>query len=228
MSVRDKVAAIESLRFAEQAADPSGASIAANFGSIYRKIDGFYVIDESSVVSMLVQAPDAATPQTIIQVGELTNTIIGDQVGDPSGTSCTFLGQLAGANGGAGNDNTFIGWEAGTAYTTGAGNLGAGVDALYALADGDANVALGNGALYDLVSGDQNIAFGKDAGANVLGSGNIFLGYQAGFSETGSNTLYIDNSNTASPLIYGEFDNNFITINGLLAAGSVAPTNSQT
>jgi len=51
---------------------------------------------------------------------------------------------------------------------------------------------------------------------NTTGSGNVFLGYTAGYNETGSNKLYIDNSNTATPLIYGEFDNNILTINGNL------------
>ena len=42
------------------------------------------------------------------------------------------------------------------------------------------------------------------------------LGYQAGYSETGSNKLYIENSNSATPLIYGEFDNDLVKINGAL------------
>ncbi|MFW6132001.1 MAG: hypothetical protein ACOC5F_05340 [Candidatus Aminicenantaceae bacterium] len=33
-----------------------------------------------------------------------------------------------------------------------------------------------------------------------------------GYNETGSNKLYIDNSDTSPPLIYGEFDNDLITI----------------
>ena len=37
------------------------------------------------------------------------------------------------------------------------------------------------------------------------GSGNVMIGYAAGESETGSNRLYIANSNTATPLIFGEF-----------------------
>ena len=51
---------------------------------------------------------------------------------------------------------------------------------------------------------------------NQTGSGNVFLGYYAGFYETGSNKLYIDNSFTSTPLIYGEFDNRILTINGNL------------
>ena len=61
----------------------------------------------------------------------------------------------------------------------------------------------------------QNTSVGFETGANNLtGSGNVFLGYQAGYNETGSNKLYIDNSNTSTPLIYGDFDTDKVTING--------------
>ena len=42
--------------------------------------------------------------------------------------------------------------------------------------------------------------------SNTAGSGNVFLGNEAGYKETGSNKLYIDNSDTSTPLIYGQFD----------------------
>lgn len=53
-------------------------------------------------------------------------------------------------------------------------------------------------------------------------SGNIFIGYQAGYNETGSNKLYIDNSNTATPLIHGDFSTDAITINGALTVTGTA------
>ena len=76
----------------------------------------------------------------------------------------------------------------------------------------------------DAGEGIYNIFIGHQAGyANIIGSGDIFIGYQAGYNETGSNKLYIDNSNTTTPLIYGEFDNNFITINGDLIVTGKPP-----
>ena len=42
----------------------------------------------------------------------------------------------------------------------------------------------------------------------------MFLGYFAGKNETGSNKLYIENSASTTPLIYGEFDTNNVKING--------------
>jgi hypothetical protein len=55
--------------------------------------------------------------------------------------------------------------------------------------------------------------------SNITGSGNVFLGYYAGYYEAGSNRLYIDNSSTNTPLIYGEFDNDIVSINGRLGVG---------
>jgi len=56
----------------------------------------------------------------------------------------------------------------------------------------------------------------------VTGSNNIFIGYQSGFNESGSNKLYIDNSNTTTPLIYGDFSKDSLSINGKLnISGSV-------
>jgi hypothetical protein len=54
------------------------------------------------------------------------------------------------------------------------------------------------------------------AGQSATGNGNIFIGYNAGSYETGSNKLYIANSNTSKPLIYGDFGAAFpfVVING--------------
>jgi len=73
-------------------------------------------------------------------------------------------------------------------------------------------------------TGNNNTFIGLGAGfSNRTGTGNIFLGFTAGYNETGSNKLYIDNSHTSTPLIYGEFYNKILTINGNLRV--VAPNN---
>ena len=46
-----------------------------------------------------------------------------------------------------------------------------------------------------------------------MGTGNVFIGPNAGYNETTSNKLYIDNSNTSTPLIYGDFSTNRLSIN---------------
>ena len=64
-------------------------------------------------------------------------------------------------------------------------------------------------------TGANNTFIGKDAGFGASsGSGNVFLGFEAGENETGSNKLYIENSTSTTPLIYGEFDNDKVEING--------------
>jgi len=52
---------------------------------------------------------------------------------------------------------------------------------------------------------------------------NLFLGYQAGFNETGSNKLYIANSDTGTPLIWGDFSTAIVGINGTLGVGTKTP-----
>ncbi|MEL7251641.1 MAG: tail fiber domain-containing protein, partial [Bacteroidota bacterium] len=68
------------------------------------------------------------------------------------------------------------------------------------------------------IAGNGNVFLGDEAGHSTTGSYNVLLGYNAGYSETSSNKLYIDNSSTSSPLIYGEFDNKLLTVNGTLEA----------
>jgi hypothetical protein len=77
------------------------------------------------------------------------------------------------------------------------------------------NTFIGFSAGSSNTSGIANTFIGRDAGfSNSTGSGNVFLGSGAGGNETSSNNLYIDNSDTSSPLIYGEFDTPMVEING--------------
>jgi hypothetical protein len=140
------------------------------------------------------------------------NSFLGLHAGykNTTGTSNTFLGYAAGYNNTTGYDNTFLGYQAGVSTTI-----------------GNYNILLGYRAGYSNTSGSNNTFIGNNAGySNTTGQGNLFLGYNAGYNETGSNKLYIDNSNTTSPLIYGEFDNNIVTINGKLGIGTKTPAYS--
>lgn len=100
----------------------------------------------------------------------------------------------------------------GASYTHSQGTA-MGYEALDSSSTGDANSAFGYQSLYQTTTGANNTSLGSEAGySNVSGSGNVFLGYQAGYSETGSNKLYISNSNTSSPLIYGDFATGALTL----------------
>jgi hypothetical protein len=109
-------------------------------------------------------------------------------------------------------------------YSGGSYNTAVGQESLRNDATGDHNTGLGQKSLWSNTSGDFNTGLGSETGySNQTGSNNIFLGYQAGYSETGSNKLYIDSSNTATPLIYGDFASDALTINGTLnSTGNIA------
>jgi len=110
-------------------------------------------------------------------------------------------------------------WNAALGYATlrenvvGELNVAAGFSALTKVTTSE-NTAIGGYALTQNIIGTQNTALGTNAGRNNRGSGNLFLGYNAGRDEIGDNKLYIENSDDAAPLIYGEFDNDILRING--------------
>jgi hypothetical protein len=112
-----------------------------------------------------------------------------------------------------GVNNTGLGGSALFSNTTGNFNVAVGLQSINSNSEGSNNTAVGYQSLYSNVDGNSNLALGYKSGYSALGSGNIFIGYQAGFDEEGSNKLYIDNSSTATPLIYGEFDNNKVVVN---------------
>ena len=146
------------------------------------------------------------------------NTFVGYNAGylNTEGSYNTFLGESAGYNNN-GSWNTFLGVNAGYSNTTAQQNTFLGNSAGYSNTTGVNNTFLGTSTGVSNTTGYNNTFVGKEAGAvNTTGSGNVFLGYQAGYNETGSNRLYIDNSDTASPLIYGEFDTRNLTIYGNL------------
>jgi hypothetical protein len=149
-------------------------------------------------------------------------TAIGYKALEDAGYSDTAVGYTAGRNS-AGGYSTFIGAAAG-ANITGATNTFVGYSAGLGQAgsSGQQNVSVGAYTLYNLTTGGNNTALGHQAGYSVeTGTYNVFLGWRAGYSETGSNKLYIANSDTATPLIYGEFDNDYLKVNGKLEANSI-------
>lgn len=137
----------------------------------------------------------------------------------------------------SGNSNTAMGYGSLT-YNTASSNTAYGYQSARSLSSGGSNVIIGYNASYYNQTGDRNVIVGREAGLgastksydnNTLagyragynletGSGNVMVGQKAGYNETGSNTLYIDNSDTnaLNALIYGEFDNDLLRINGTL------------
>jgi uncharacterized protein (TIGR02145 family) len=157
-----------------------------------------------------------------------------------TGGRSIFLGTEAGSyDDGSDNYNVAIGYDALVINETGSGNTAIGSYALIGTT-GSSNTAIGFQTMFRNTTGWGNVAYGgranfyNEEGSHntILGysagmgssahnkSGNIFLGYQAGYNEIGDNKLYIENSNSSSPLIYGEFDNNIVQINGRLGLGT--------
>lgn len=140
----------------------------------------------------------------------------------------TGLGVFIGEGAGKNDDltqkyNTFIGFNAGNAVTTGSNNLALGAGALESNVTGGFNVAVGRLALVGNTSGGSNVAIGSYAGSNATGSYNIFIGDAAGTNATGNDKLYIHNSGSSTPLIYGDFYERNMGVNGRLIIGAHTP-----
>jgi hypothetical protein len=167
-----------------------------------------------------------------------------------TGNFNTALGFLALRLNSTGTQNVAIGGHA-LYSNNGDANVAIGKSALYNNSTGDNNFALGFWSQKSNVSGNNNIsigsytleqnlgsnntAIGTTAGYNKNGSGNLFLGFEAGRSGTlvsESNKLYISNSNATNPLIKGDFAANNLQINskttGYLAIGDFTSATSAT
>jgi hypothetical protein len=169
-----------------------------------------------------------------ITASGVSNTFIGERSGysTTSGVNNTFIGGSSGFNSlGAWNntflgsssgyyntasDNTFVGQHSGSGNTTGTFNTFIGENSGDFNRGGSKNVTLGANSYY-YGGGDQNVVIGEEAGYHLTGSGNVFIGYQAGYGNdaNGSNKLYIANSSTPIPLIYGDFSTKQLGINAL-------------
>tara|TARA_Y100000361_G_C11102596_1_gene312808 strand:- start:172 stop:1047 length:876 start_codon:yes stop_codon:yes gene_type:complete len=167
--------------------------------------------------------------------------MVGFQAGYyPHGNHNTFIGYKAGKGDNSGihtaHNNVAVGREALTAATSAEKNTVLGTRAAASITTQNAsvivgfeaglnqqsgsggNVVLGHQALYSGTQNYQNTAIGINAGKKATGasSNNVYIGSHAGPSSTGaeSNKLYIHNAESDSPLIYGEFDNQLLKVNG--------------
>jgi len=148
------------------------------------------------------------------------NTAIGSRAlyTNISGNSNTAIGYHALEHNISGAQNTANGRSALNHNTTGHCNTAVGFEANYYNEEGDENTIIGYeaGGYFVPHNKSRNVFLGCQAGYNATtgSDANVFLGYKAGYSETGSNKLYIENSDASSPLIWGDFTNNRVVING--------------
>ncbi len=119
--------------------------------------------------------------------------------------------------GSSNNANTAIGPRSLDALTNGASNAAIGTDAGGSMTSGTGNLMLGHASGANKTSGDFNTLLGAGAGSNNgTGSNNVMIGYLAGANETGSDKLYIANSDTPTPLLQGDFAAPKLTVNAPL------------
>jgi hypothetical protein len=132
-----------------------------------------------------------------------------------TGSQNFFSGNNAGAFNTTGGNNHFEGYKAGYSNTVGLSNTFIGNQSGYSNVGGFSNSFIGFKAGYSNVSGTSNTYLGFQTGFSNTGSGNVFIGYQAGAQETNvSNRLIISNSQTPTPLILGDFLNKLLYFNG--------------
>jgi hypothetical protein len=128
------------------------------------------------------------------------------------------LGASAMMNNSTGYGNIAIGRESGRYLTEGSSNIFIGASAGTGNSGGfygQFNTVVGDQAAIK-IGGNYNTIMGHKAGYNTTGSYNVMVGYGSGYNETGSNKLYIHNNGSVTPLIYGEFDNSLLKVNGNL------------
>jgi hypothetical protein len=158
------------------------------------------------------------------------NTFLGAYSGEFNGTQSdtfnnpgegfynTYLGALAGRFNETGMRNTYIGTESGGHFEHLNGNDNVYVGQQSGFVNlGNQNVFLGTqaGRTGDIIDNiNRSVAIGYQAGWSMDGDDNIVIGYQAGYNFAGSDKLYIENSASITPLIYGDFDTDHIRING--------------
>jgi len=170
----------------------------------------------------------------------VANVVIGHEAGRFSGGTIPNKSVVYNNNVSIGNRSLQYSKNAQSNVSIGADNLNASKDVSRNVAigsfvanqyEGDDNVIIGSEMLQDSSSnGSKNVIIGSLVARNIRGSGNVILGYKAAadsiFLNT-SNRLIIANDKTKTPLIYGEFDNKKVTINGdLMVTGKLNGSNN--
>ena len=152
-----------------------------------------------------------------------------------SGSGNTAAGVLALLSNQTGYENSAFGYNTMRLNNTGYLNTAMGTSALENSEGAALNTAIGSLALWRNKNGFGNTALGSSAGHNAVGNQSVFIGYSAGFYETGSNKLFIDNQERSNEedariksLIYGTFDPDpaaqKLTINGNVGIGTINPS----
>jgi hypothetical protein len=152
-----------------------------------------------------------------------SNVFLGNEAGylNTEGSMNLMIGDKAGYSNLTGDNNVLLGWYAGDSNTSGVANIAIGFQSGGGNTTGDGNIYLGPFAGGGNLAGDNNVFIGSQAGSSVKGSKNVMLGNNAGYYETHSEKLYIENSNVDSTaaLIWGDFADDVLRFNGAVGIG---------
>lgn len=182
--------------------------------------DNDFVIKRNSIRAGFIGNPNTTT-------GNMNTSFGANSLLNPSGTRNTAIGTNVMPSISTGILNVAVGDQSMFSNTSGSTNSAMGVGALYSNTNGSSNVAIGRnalttanasnntavgfGSLRQNATGTNNTALGYQSGYTAIGSNSVFIGYNAGYNETTSGKLYIENatlttdSSPNNALIYGEF-----------------------
>jgi hypothetical protein len=166
---------------------------------------------------------------SIVCFGENSKNFDGISIGTNSGQystgiGCVFIGNNSGRGStsalNSGTYNTFIGYSSGINNLTGSNNVLVGQSTE---ATGNDNVHIGPTS-GGRSTGNNNTFLGKESGLRLIGSNNVMIGSGAGGGAANhnyDNKLFIDNSTTTTPLIWGDFALDQVKLNGKVGIGAV-------
>jgi hypothetical protein len=183
-------------------------AIGAN--ALFSNVDGFSnnALGASALFENIHAAANTAVGDLALAFNDVTgnnvawhNTAVGALAlfNNADGDSNTAVGYaaLANNNGPAGSRNTAVGFEALSSLSAsgnGFSNTAVGSSALSSNVSGSNNVAIGDRALSVNQNGGYNTVVGFEAGQNVEGGDNIYIGESAGLGiTTESSTTRIGN-----------------------------------
>jgi hypothetical protein len=195
-------------------------------------ISGAYTLSLCNGALLNTQCGYQISGCTILQTDKGLSVLIGPKAGNLLSTGnaninigiCTSVALNVGCN------NIAIGCQAFNAAINSCCEIAIGVQALLNACCRNSDIAIGTCALYKAASGvGCSIAIGYKAGfCSINGVRNVMIGYCAGYLELNSDKLYIANSGTITPLIYGDFNTSAVTLNAKLTLGVVPTTGALT
>ena len=143
-------------------------------------------------------------------------------LGVTGGDSNIIMGTNAVGNSGAamsGDNNIFIGQSVAGGLNAASAfrNTVVGVNSFGDVTTGDDNTVIGYQAADSITTGGDNVIIGSNAGANIVGGdANVIIGQAAGPTSNQSNRLYIDDNQTDTPMIGGNFATGGLEFSGTI------------